>query len=244
MDGPREMHDTLPGRQGRQGHLRPGDGAARRPATARRRVERPLHGPRRQRRPRPRGLPLLPRRVRHPVHAVHPHHRANHRGAPAVANAGLGRAGQGSAALHAGRRPRHRSIVPPDGYGRFLIDIFEEWVRRDVGEVYVQMFDVALANWSVTRRACASTPRPAAGRWPWSTTATFTPATTSWSRRTGWETSGRRMIDWSCCRSSRSSARTSETRCRGSACECDVRFACHGGCPKDRFTTTPTANRG
>ena len=32
-------------------------------------------------------------------------------------------------------------------YGRFLIDVFEEWVRRDVGEVYVQMFDVALANW-------------------------------------------------------------------------------------------------
>ena len=31
--------------------------------------------------------------------------------------------------------------------GRFLIDVFEEWVRRDVGEVYVQMFDVALANW-------------------------------------------------------------------------------------------------
>ncbi len=32
-------------------------------------------------------------------------------------------------------------------YGRFLIDVFEEWVRRDVGEVYVQLFDVTLANW-------------------------------------------------------------------------------------------------
>ncbi|HSL66313.1 MAG TPA: radical SAM protein, partial [Gaiellaceae bacterium] len=37
--------------------------------------------------------------------------------------------------------------VSPDQYGRFLIDVFEEWVRGDVGEVYVQMFDVALANW-------------------------------------------------------------------------------------------------
>ena len=27
------------------------------------------------------------------------------------------------------------------------VDVFEEWVRRDVGTVYVQMFDVALANW-------------------------------------------------------------------------------------------------
>src|SRR5262249_8336470 len=32
-------------------------------------------------------------------------------------------------------------------YGRFLIDVVEEWVRRDGGQVYVQMFDVALANW-------------------------------------------------------------------------------------------------
>ena len=37
--------------------------------------------------------------------------------------------------------------VSQEGYGRFLIDVFEDWVRRDIGEVYVQMFDVALANW-------------------------------------------------------------------------------------------------
>ena len=32
-------------------------------------------------------------------------------------------------------------------YGDFLIAIFEEWVRRDVGHVFVQMFDVALGAW-------------------------------------------------------------------------------------------------
>jgi serine-type anaerobic sulfatase-maturating enzyme len=37
--------------------------------------------------------------------------------------------------------------ISPGGYGRFLIDIFEDWVRAGIGEVYVQMFDVALANW-------------------------------------------------------------------------------------------------
>ena len=45
-----------------------------------------------------------------------------------------------------GDRVTGRSITA-EQYGRFLIDVFEEWVRRDVGEVYVQMFDVALANW-------------------------------------------------------------------------------------------------
>ena len=31
-------------------------------------------------------------------------------------------------------------------FGKFLCDIFDEWVNRDIGEVYVQHFDAALAN--------------------------------------------------------------------------------------------------
>ena len=45
-----------------------------------------------------------------------------------------------------GDRVTGRSITG-EQYGRFLIDVFEEWVRQDVASVYVQMFDVALANW-------------------------------------------------------------------------------------------------
>ncbi len=37
-----------------------------------------------------------------------------------------------------------RRSVSPEGYGRFLIDVFEEWVRHDVGRVFVQLFDVTL----------------------------------------------------------------------------------------------------
>lgn len=36
--------------------------------------------------------------------------------------------------------------VRPADYGRFLCAIFDEWVRRDVGRVFVQQFDAALAN--------------------------------------------------------------------------------------------------
>ena len=46
----------------------------------------------------------------------------------------------------AGELVTERSVVP-EKYGQFLIDIFEEWVRRDVGKIYVQMFDVALGSW-------------------------------------------------------------------------------------------------
>ncbi len=35
----------------------------------------------------------------------------------------------------------------PLEYGRFLSTIFDEWVTRDVGEHYVQIFDATLANW-------------------------------------------------------------------------------------------------
>lgn len=38
------------------------------------------------------------------------------------------------------------SVIPED-YGKFLISIFDEWVRNDVGRYYVQLFDVTLANW-------------------------------------------------------------------------------------------------
>jgi uncharacterized protein len=37
--------------------------------------------------------------------------------------------------------------VTAEQYGDFLIAIFDEWVRRDVGRVFVQIFDVALAAW-------------------------------------------------------------------------------------------------
>ncbi len=46
-----------------------------------------------------------------------------------------------------GDRVTERSITA-EGYGQFLIDMYEEWVRRDVGRVFVQIFDIALAAWT------------------------------------------------------------------------------------------------
>jgi len=37
--------------------------------------------------------------------------------------------------------------VRPEQWGRFLIEIFDEWVRRDVGRTFVLNFDWALAGW-------------------------------------------------------------------------------------------------
>ena len=37
--------------------------------------------------------------------------------------------------------------VPSEKWGDFLIAIFDEWVKKDVGTFYVQYFDSTLANW-------------------------------------------------------------------------------------------------
>ncbi len=37
--------------------------------------------------------------------------------------------------------------VHPEAWGKFLSAVFDEWVMRDVGKIFVQMFDAALASW-------------------------------------------------------------------------------------------------
>jgi len=37
--------------------------------------------------------------------------------------------------------------ITPDQWGRFLCSIYDEWVRQDVGQLFVQLFDAILANW-------------------------------------------------------------------------------------------------
>jgi uncharacterized protein len=48
--------------------------------------------------------------------------------------------------------------VGGEQYGRFLIDIFEEWVRSDVGRVYVQLFDVTLEAYFGRHFLCIHAP--------------------------------------------------------------------------------------
>jgi uncharacterized protein len=45
-----------------------------------------------------------------------------------------------------GNRVSNRSVTGKQ-YGDFLIKIFDEWVAQDVGTVFVQIFDVALGKW-------------------------------------------------------------------------------------------------
>ena len=37
--------------------------------------------------------------------------------------------------------------ITPKAFGKFMCDVFDEWVKYDVGRCFVQLFDVTLANW-------------------------------------------------------------------------------------------------
>jgi uncharacterized protein len=135
--------------------------------------------------------------------------------------------------------------VTAEQYGSFLSGVFDEWVRRDIGEVYVQMFDVALANWH--------------GEPPSLCIHSETCGTALAMEHTGdmyscdhfveeayklgniTETPMAKLVASEQQRAFGLAKRDSlPAFCR----ECDVRFACHGGCPKDRFIRAPDGEAG
>ena len=135
--------------------------------------------------------------------------------------------------------------VTPGGYGRFLIDVFEDWVRRDIGEVYVQMLDVALANWygepsglCVHSETCGLALALEHTGDLYSCDHFVEPAYKLGNIRDA------RMIDLIVLPQQRAFGQAKRDTLPPFCLACDVRFACHGGCPKDRFTLTPEGDPG
>jgi uncharacterized protein len=135
--------------------------------------------------------------------------------------------------------------VRPSAYGQFLITIFNDWVKRDVGRVYVQIFDVALNAWvgnepplCVFRRECGSAlviehngdvyscdhfvyPQYRLGNLMNTSLGAMAKAPDQYEF-------------------GRAKSATLPRQCR----ECDVRFACNGECPKHRFLSTSDGEPG
>lgn len=40
-----------------------------------------------------------------------------------------------------------KESVSPEDWGNFLCGVFDEWIKKDVGTYFVQLFDATLANW-------------------------------------------------------------------------------------------------
>lgn len=135
--------------------------------------------------------------------------------------------------------------VKPRQFGQFLCSIFDEWVRRDVGRCFVQIFDVGLEIWAgmesslcVFRRTCGSALALEHSGDLYSCDHFVYP-----ENRLG------NIMESPLMSLVHSDQQQSFGRAKDSTlpryCRvCDVRFACNGECPKHRFTTTPDGDPG
>ncbi|UJR82921.1 anaerobic sulfatase maturase [Sandaracinus amylolyticus] len=135
--------------------------------------------------------------------------------------------------------------VGADQYGRFLTAIFDEWVRRDVGTVFVQQFDVALASWAgephglcVHSETCGAALALEHNGDLYSCDHFVEPA-----HRLG-NIRDRHMSVLASSERQRDFGRAKRDSLPRACRECEYRFACHGGCPKDRVARASDGEPG
>jgi uncharacterized protein len=135
--------------------------------------------------------------------------------------------------------------VPPAAYGEFLVAIFDEWVRHDVGQTFVQLFDVTLSNWTgqgggicVFSEKCGTALAVEHNGDVYACDHYVYPQHKLGNLQSEWLGD---MVDSPRQRKfGDDKSATLPAYCR----ECDVRFACHGECPKHRFARTPSGEAG
>jgi uncharacterized protein len=152
-------------------------------------------------------------------------------------------------ASHATNTNHHSPVtefsVEPKAYGDFLIAIFDEWVRKDVGRVFVQIFDVQLGIWMgmpsslcVFADTCGNAMAMEHNGDLYSCDHYVYP---QYKLGNIAERSIREMLESDQQRQFGADKRDALPEyCR----KCDVRFACNGECPKHRFMMTPDGEPG
>ncbi len=135
--------------------------------------------------------------------------------------------------------------ILPKQYGQFLIDIFDEWVRRDVGEVFVNHFDVALNAWygnppplCINAKACGNALAMEHDGTVYACDHFVYPE----YRRGNILQDSLQKIVFSADQQRFGTRKWTAlpTECR----MCPALDVCHGGCPKHRFTATSDGQPG
>lgn len=138
-----------------------------------------------------------------------------------------------------------RSVLP-DQFGRFLCAIFDEWVRHDVGKIFVQTFEATLRNWlgmqgsgmCVFNETCGTGLAIEHNGDLYSCDHFVEPKYLLGNIQT--EHLIELVASPAQLKFGADKRDTLPRYCR----ECDVRFACHGECPKNRFSLTPDGDPG
>lgn len=136
--------------------------------------------------------------------------------------------------------------VKAEQYGQFLIAIYDEWVRNDVGKVYVQGFEAALSNWlglgfsgvCLFDATCGKALAFEHNGDLYSCDHFVEPDYLLGNIQK--DSMRDLVVSPQQQKFGKDKSDSLPKYCRN----CDVRFACHGECPKNRFINTPDGEPG
>lgn len=126
--------------------------------------------------------------------------------------------------------------VMPEQWGDFLCTIFDEWVRNDVGNYYVQLFDATLANWvGVTPGICSMSENCGhAGVMEYNGDVYSCDHFVYPEYKLG-NLKEKTLYEMMNSAKQMEFAKNKKQRLPQQCKECKFLFACHGECPKNRF---------
>lgn len=146
--------------------------------------------------------------------------------------------------IQSGSLVTHRSIQPKQ-WGKFLIAIFNEWVRRDVGKIFVQLFDSSLGAWigqgaslCIHRETCGDALALEHNGDLYSCDHFVEPDYLLGNIKQD------HMIELVASDQQRKFGQDKFDSLPQYCLDCEVKFACNGGCPRNRFITTPDGEPG
>lgn len=126
--------------------------------------------------------------------------------------------------------------VAPEQWGHFLCAIFDEWVRKDVGRIFVEIFDCTLANWmGISPGICAYSKECGhAGVMEHNGDVYSCDHFVFPEYKLG-NIRDHSLIDMLYGEQQQEFSRLKHSSLPRQCKECDMEFACHGECPKNRF---------
>lgn len=132
--------------------------------------------------------------------------------------------------------PLSEASVTPEQWGYFLCAIFDEWIRKDVGKIFVEIFDCTLANWmGVSPGICAYSKECGhAGVMEHNGDVYSCDHFVFPEYKLG-NIRDHSLIDMLYGEQQQEFSRLKHSSLPRQCRECDMEFACHGECPKNRF---------
>ena len=135
--------------------------------------------------------------------------------------------------------------VRPDQWGNFLINIFDEWVKRDVGKTFVLNFDGALAGWlGMAGTVCIFGPTCGLGMALEHNGDLYSCDHFVEPKYLIGNIMEKPMAEIAACEKQRKFGQDKRDTLPQYCRNCELLFVCNGECPKNRFFVTPDGQPG